>query len=160
MANTYPVVIREIVSHNEADYRFGYKASAAVNNGVLVALDAPLAGHRDVWTVKASITVATDELWIVTGVELMYEAGKTLGDYTNAAAKPFRIERIKAGGTYAVSVDGIADSASIAVGDGITAATTGKLGVAGENATVLGTVVDVYTRGGIKFAAIRFTPAA
>lgn len=158
MANTYPIVIREQPSNNPVDYRFGIDASNNLNNGILVKL-ANKETTRDVYAASTTFTPGTDELWLVTGVELVYEAGKTIGDYINEKGKPFRVERVKAGGIYAISVDGLTGGADVAAGQVAIAVTGGKMKVAasaGQGETAIGSVVAVFTRGGIKFASIRF----
>lgn len=157
MANTYPIVIREQPSNNPVDYRFA-TLEAAANNGILVKL-ADKESTRDVYAATTTFTPASDELWLVTGVELQYEAGKTIGDYQNPANKPFRVERVKAGGIYAISADGLTNGTTCTTGQLALAVTGGKIKVAasaGTGESAIGTVVDKFTRGGITFVSIRF----
>lgn len=154
MANC--VVIREITSQNPVDYRFALM-NQDIQNGCVVKLGDLVEGHRDVYA--AATPAATDELWLAVGVELMYEERKAITDYINKANIPFRVERVKAGGTYAISVDGLTASAEIAAGNVVVATAANKLTVKASSAsgdTVVGKVIEVYTRAGIKFAAIQF----
>lgn len=167
MANTYPIVIRELPSNDPVNYRFA-KMATTVCNGVLVTIPNREA-TRDVYVAtladKDTGGIASAELWMVTGVELSYEAGKMTGDYINSANKPFRIERIAAGGIYAVSLDGlgIALGQTVALGDAVCVGDNGVMNVVAaasvSDERVVGWVVNLFERGGINFAAIRFIPA-
>ena len=157
MANTYPIVIREQPSNNPTDYRFATLSSAA-NNGILVKLAAKET-TRDVYAASTTYTPGTDELWLATGVELVYEEGKNIGDYQNPANKPFRVERVKAGGIYAISADGLTNGSDAAAEQLCLAVTGGKMKIAssaGSGESAVGTVISTFTRGGIKFVSIRF----
>ena len=157
------VVIRDLPSQNAVDYRFGVMEEAAIQNGHVVALDT-LKEH-DLWTAEAATDAAN--LWLVTGVELMYQESprKHLWDYTNEKGEAFRCERVLAGGTYSISTEGLTiateetdlvDGAAVIFESGET-----KLTVAATaSGTVVGKVIEVYTKAGMKFAAIEFYKAA
>lgn len=161
MANKHCVVIREMPSQNAVDYRFGV-FGADIDNGHVVGLK-ELKDH-DLWVAEAP--TKADNLWLVTGVELMYEEypRKYLYDYFNESGKPFRCERVLAGGTFAISSEGlnVADAATdLVVGasvmfvegsDMLTVAAT-------ASGTVVGKVIEVYKKAGQTFAAIEFVHA-
>ena len=161
---SYPVVIRELPSQNEVDYRFIRVAGSAINNGMAVIPGNTLVeGYRDVYTISASPSSA-DDFWIATGVEAMYETGKHLDDYINEAGTVFRIERLVPGAIYAISSDGlnISTPATDMVPGAYVAATyvgTFKMVVAAtapETLYTIGRVIDVYTKGGKTFVSIMF----
>ena len=158
MANNC-VVIREIVSHNPTDYRFAI-ADTELQNGMVVTLGGLKDGYRDVYEASAP-AAGTDELWIVTGVELVYDQKikNYLPEYKNQAGKIVRVERVAAGITMALSVDGLNGAEGVMkAGSVVTADATNKLTVAtspGSN-TQVGKVIDVFTRGGLKFVSICF----
>lgn len=157
----HAIVIRELVSQNPIDYRFAV-STAAIDNGRVVNLSG-LKDH-DLYNIAAT---PTDEknLWIVTGVELMYDETprKFLWDYENAANQPFRCERVQKGLILGISEDGL--TAATASTDFVVGASvvftsgTDKLTVKATGANgdiVIGKVIDVYTRSGVKIAAIEF----
>lgn len=158
----HAIVIRELVSQNPIDYRFAV-STAAINNGRVVNLNG-LKDH-DLYNIAAT---PTDEknLWIVTGVELMYEEvpRKYLWDYENAANQPFRCERVQKGLILGISEDGL--TAATASTDFVVGASvvftsgTDKLTVkaTGENGDiVIGKVIEVHTHAGVKIASIEFS---
>lgn len=154
------VVIREMPSQNAVDYRHAIM-SADIENGHVVSLE-KLVDH-DLW--KAVAPTAVENLWLVTGVELMYDERKNITNYVNVTGIPFRCERVLAGGTYAISVEGLTVAApeTDLVAGAAVIYTEGedKLTVAAAaTGTVIGKVVEVYTKAGLKFAAIEFAKAA
>lgn len=162
MANKHCVVIREMPSQNAVDYRFGVYGTD-IDNGHVVGLK-EMKDH-DLWIAEASTDAAN--LWLVTGVELMYEENprKHLYDYTNESGKPFRCERVLAGGTYAISAEGltVANASTDLVAGAAVMFVSGsdKLTVAKTaDGTVIGKVIEVYTKSGMTFAAIEFFKAA
>ena len=155
------VVIRDLPSQNAVDYRFGVMESD-IQNGHVVALDT-LKEH-DLWTAKASTNAAN--LWLVTGVELMYEETprKHLWDYINEAGKAFRCERVLAGGIYSISTEGLtiaAESTDLVAGAAVIFKSGDTKLTVAKSATgnVVGKVIEVYTKAGMKFAAIEFGKA-
>lgn len=156
------VIIREIPSQDAVNYRFA-QHTAALDNGQVVALKELVSNEREIW--KVETPAAGDELWVVTGVELMYDEKKQIGDYTNEAGQPFRCERA-VDMTIAISKDALAfgtgESTDMVVGASVIGTAATKLTLKAAAATgdkVYGKVIDVYTRGGIKFAAIQFAHA-
>lgn len=153
------VVIRELPSQNAVDYRHAVK-SADIENGHVVSLGEMI--DHDLWTAVAPDAV--ENLWLVTGVELMYDERKNITDYVNESGKPFRVERVLAGGIFAISTEGltIANPETDLVKGASVIYTAGaeKLTVAAAaSGTVVGEVIDVYSKGGLKFAAIAFAKA-
>lgn len=150
------VVIRELPSQNAVDHRFGVYGSD-IDNGSVVALSE--LKDRDLWIAAAATDSAN--LWLVTGVELMYDETKSIYDYTNVSGVPFRCERVLAGGIYAISTEGLTiatpatdlvKGASVIFNSGET-----KLTVAATaSGTVIGEVIEVEAKGGQTFAAIQF----
>lgn len=165
MAN-HGVVIREVPSHDPVNYRSAVAASA-IDNGCVVALtglktvDSKIMS-REVWAAATPSTPAiTDELWLVTGVELQYESKKDLADYTNEAGKIFRVERCK-DCIMAISKEALTigtEATDMVAGAAVIATAANKLTLkasAVTNDIVVGTVVEVFTRAGLKFASIQF----
>lgn len=159
----YPVVIRELPSQNEVDLRFVVNTSAAVNNGVLVTpTDALVTGYRDVYGLT---TLASANLWIATGVEALYETGKHLDDYTNAAGAPFRIERLVKGAIFAISSDGISvttPATNQVVGANAIMGSNGVItlkATAASGDVIVGKVIDIFSKGGKTFISIMFNGA-
>lgn len=159
----YPVVIRELPSQNEVDLRFVLNASSAVNNGVLVTpTDALVSGYRDVYSLT---TLASTNLWIATGVEALYETGKHLDDYTNAAGAPFRIERLVKGAIFAISSDGISvttPATNQVVGAHAIMGANGVItlkATAASGDVIVGEVIDIFSKGGKTFISIMFNGA-
>ena len=154
------VVIREMPSQNAVDFRHAIM-SADIENGHVVSLDKMV--DHDLW--QAIAPAAVENLWLVTGVELMYDERKSIADYINETGLPFRVERVLAGGTYAISTEGLTIAAPetdlVAGASVIYTAGADKLTVAKTaSGTVVGKVVDVYAKAGLKFAAIEFAKAA
>lgn len=157
------VVIRDLPSQNAVDYRFGVMEEP-IQNGHVVALNN--LKERDLWIAEPGDD-AVDNLWLVTGVELMYEENprKHLWDFVNKAGEAFRCERLMAGGIYSISTEGLSISdeetnlvagASVCYAPGETKLSVTKL-TAGW---FVGKVIDVYTKAGMKFAAIQFFKTA
>lgn len=158
MANC--VVIREMPSQNAVDYRHAIM-SADIENGHVVSLD-KLVDH-DLWQAVAPAKV--ENLWLVTGVELMYDERKALTDYINKTGLPFRCERVLAGGTFAISAEGLtvaAPETDLVKGAAVmyTEGEDKLIVAATASGTVVGKVVDVYVKAGLKFVAIEFAKAA
>lgn len=160
MANKYCVVIREMPSQDPVNYRFGV-ATEDLQNGSVVTLGELIDGERELYA--ASVPAAgTDELWLVTGVELMYKEDKHISEYINEAGHNFRVERLAAGGIYALSVEGLNvanPETDLVKGASVTAGAEAMLTVAAtpaEGAAVVGKVIDVFNRAGMKFASIQF----
>ena len=160
MADKHCIVIRDLPSQDAVNYRFG-KLTTKIDNGHVIALTEMI--DHDLWAADAAPQKADDNLWLVTGVELMYEEypRKHLWDYYNEANKAFRCERVLAGGIYSISKEGlvIADEATDLVKGAAVMFNAGSnaLTVAATAAgTVIGKVIDVYTKSGVKFAAIQF----
>ena len=156
------VVIREMPSQNAVDFRHAIM-SADIENGHVVSLD-KLVDH-DLW--QAVAPAAVENLWLVTGVELMYEEypRKHLYDYYNESGVPFRVERVLAGGTYAISTEGLTIAApeTDLVAGAAVVYTEGEdklTVVASATDNVVGKVIEVYTKAGMKFAAIEFAQEA
>lgn len=154
------VIIRELPSQDAVNYRFA-KHTADLDNGQVISLDGLADGEHDVW--KVADASSGKEIWIVTGVELQYDEKKQISDYVNEAGKPFRCERAE-GMIVAISkevLSFVTNEATDMVAGAWVGATAGNrlLLDAGETtlSDVYGQVIDVYTRGGIKFAAIEFT---
>lgn len=164
MADKHCVVIRDLPSQNAVDYRF-CKLAADIDNGHVVSLTKMI--DHDLWEGNAAPAKADENLWLVTGVELMYEETprKHLWDFYNEAGRGFRCERVLAGGVYSISKEGltIADEEIDLVAGASVMFTAGenKLTVAAAaSGTVIGKVIDVYTKAGVKFAAIEFAKNA
>lgn len=156
------VVIREMPSQNAVDFRHAVM-SADIENGHVVSLE-KLVDH-DLWKAIAPTDVAN--LWLVTGVELMYEENprKHLSDYVNKSGLPFRCERVMAGGIFAISTEGLtiaAPETDLVIGANVKYVKgADKLTVAAAaGGTIVGKVIDIYTKAGQKFAAIEFAKAA
>ena len=171
---SYPVVIRELPSQNEVDYRFVAASPAAVNNGtIMFPSETIIGGTRDVYMPAVS-TKNPNNMWIATGVEAMYETGKHLDDYTNVTSQNtippkamYRIERIVEGCIYAISSDGFifnsTQSSDLVVGGKawLSPGSQQTITLSAPSATVssytqIGTIIDVYTKGGKTFASIMF----
>lgn len=159
MANKHCVVIRELPSQNAVDYRFGVYG-ADIDNGHVVGLKE--LKERDLWVAEAP--TAAENLWLITGVELMHDEHKHLSDYTNETGVAFRCERVLAGGIYAISTEGLnvtapetnlVKGASVAFASGSDKLTVAK----SATGTVVGEVIEVYTKAGQTFAAIKFANA-
>ena len=151
------VVIRELPSQDAVNYRFA-KHTADLDNGQVVALSALADDEHDIWAVETP--TAGGEVWVVTGVELQYDEKKQISDYVNEAGKPFRCERAK-DMIIAISEDALSfatnEATDMVVGSKVTTTAATKLTLSkSATSNVCGTVIDVYTRGGIKFAAIQF----
>lgn len=158
-------VIREIPSLNQTDYKFLQVSASAIENGMILGAGALVTGARDVYVGSAIADVsAADEFWIATGVELQYDERLNRDSYENAAGKPFRAERVKAGITIAVSKDVLTfatdETTNMVVGAlacAVDAATKIKLEAsAATDDIAIGVVRDVFTRGGTKYASIEF----
>lgn len=164
MADKHCIVIRDLPSQNAVDYRFG-KLATDIDNGHVVSLTKAI--DHDLWEANAAPQKAGDNLWLVTGVELMYEETprKHLWDFYNEANVGFRCERVLAGGIYSISKEGLTiadeDTDLVAGASVMFNAGKNKLTVAATaSGTVIGEVVEVFTKSGTKFAAIQFAKHA
>ena len=134
-----------------------------IENGHVVGLKNLKENERDLWIAEAPTAAAN--LWLVTGVELMYQEVKSAADYINETGHPFRVERVLAGGIYAISTEGLTiakEDTDLKVGSVVTFASGAhKLTVAASaSSNVVGKVIDIYTKAGQKFVAIEFAKAA
>lgn len=150
------VIIRETPSQDAVNYRFA-KHTAALDNGQVVMLSALADGEHDIWKVESPTTT---DVWVVTGVELMYDEKKQITEYENEAGKPFRCERAK-DTVIAISKEALTfasnEATDMIVGSSVVVGTGLNLILSATKVgNTIGTVIDVFTRGGIKFAAIRF----
>jgi hypothetical protein len=89
----------ESVQYDDADLPQG----SAVNLGALVT------GSREIYTAgqPATATLGTAEVLLVASPEVMYEAGKALGDFTNKAKKPCRAYHLTEGDVFTITDDGL-----------------------------------------------------
>lgn len=158
MAN-HGVIIRELPSHDPVNYRSAVCAND-LDNGYVVSLTALKEGERELWLADDT-PAAGDELWLVTGVEHLYEETKHLVDYYNEAGKAFRVERCR-DMICAISKEALTigtEATDMVAGAVVVAGTTKKLTLkasAANGDVVIGRVAEVFTRGGIKFASIEF----
>lgn len=154
----YPIVMRELPSQNQPEYRFVLDTTDNINNGMLITpTNSLMQGCRDVYGVG---TLDVYNLWITTGVENLYENDKHITDYTNVVGNTFRCERIIEGSVYAISVDGLSlDTvySDIAAGAYALCDEYGAITVsASANGNLVGNVVSVFIRDGIEYVAIAF----
>lgn len=162
MAN-HAVIIREVPSQDAPNYRHAI-FETDIDNGHLVTLTALKEGEREVWMAKAP--EADSELWFVSGTELMYDEKKGIRDYTNIQGVPFRVERArdmiqavsKEGLTIGAEETDLVRGAAVVCVAGETKMAVKATAAAGD--VVVGKVIDVFVRAGMKFASIQFAHEA
>lgn len=157
----YGVCNVSIPTQNPEDIKFGINAND-IQNGSVVVLGGLKTGYKDVYEAVAP-TTGEEELWLVSGVEMMYEEvpHKSIRDYINVGGRPFRVYRLACLGAD-ISKENLTigtEATDMVAGAYVVASGAMKLALKATltaNDIVVGTVKDVFTRAGIKFAFIEF----
>lgn len=102
------------------------KAYAALDNGVPVTLTGLGSGEREKWT-SAAAASDSEDIWIVTTPELMYEEvpHKFVGDFTNAKDSTIRVCKLQKGDIFSITSDKISGTPVLASAAGLTPAAAG-----------------------------------
>ena len=124
----------------------------AIENGLLVVKGALVSGERDL-SVAGDVAALTDEVYIVDGVELIYDESTAQGldDFTNAADKPFRGRKAPKGDVFSISVAACTPiAATLVVGNTLETPATGNkwfevTGGASATASIVAKIVALWT---------------
>lgn len=81
--------------------------TGALENGRVVVLNGLADGEREVYNVTTPTDVTTQEVLLHATPEVLYEAGKTIGDFELAAGKIGRAFHLTVGDVFTITNDGI-----------------------------------------------------